>query len=290
MLQNDLCSVRAAELVHRAGTSWPPPEQGLWSPAGWHYPGGEPQGLYNPREQDSCGVSCVMDIDPEREASHETLELLLEAHECQEHRGACASDRRTGDGCGVNVWLPWSYFQTELADRGADVPEGTPIGVGMLFFPEEPHRVRALQQCAEAALREHFGEDVVYRWRVVSIESSKIGDHADRTRPAIYQLMVVRPDSCDGDEWHFEFKLFALKKYLEQQEVWIRNKAYICSFSCRQIVYKLLGTGGQLRAFYNDLRDPAFKIRGGIAHERFSTNTTSRWALAQPFSQMCHNG
>lgn len=65
---------------------------------------------------------------------------------------------------------------------------------------------------------------------------------------------------------------------------------YICSLSCRTLVYKGLFTGGQLADFYPDLRDPAFESAIAVFHERYATNTLPRWELAQPFRMLGHNG
>jgi len=42
--------------------------------------------------------------------------------------------------------------------------------------------------------------------------------------------------------------------------------------------------------FYCDLMNAAFKTTFAIYHRRFSTNTTPKWPLAQPFRVLGHNG
>lgn len=42
--------------------------------------------------------------------------------------------------------------------------------------------------------------------------------------------------------------------------------------------------------FYKDLRNTAFETAFAIYHRRFSTNTTPKWPLAQPFRILGHNG
>ena len=49
-------------------------------------------------------------------------------------------------------------------------------------------------------------------------------------------------------------------------------------------------TASQTSDFYWDLRNPLFKTRFGIFHQRFSTNTSSTWDKAQPFRMIAHNG
>ncbi|PZP13562.1 MAG: glutamate synthase large subunit, partial [Sphingomonas hengshuiensis] len=65
---------------------------------------------------------------------------------------------------------------------------------------------------------------------------------------------------------------------------------YICSLSCRSIIYKGLFLAQSLSTFYPDLRDPRFESRVAIFHQRYSTNTFPQWWLAQPFRCLAHNG
>ncbi|HEV3474502.1 MAG TPA: hypothetical protein VG602_03970, partial [Actinomycetota bacterium] len=55
-------------------------------------------------ERDACGIGFVADV--RGRASHALLETALEAFRRVRHRGAVASDARTGDGAGVLVPLP----------------------------------------------------------------------------------------------------------------------------------------------------------------------------------------
>jgi glutamate synthase (NADPH) large chain len=65
---------------------------------------------------------------------------------------------------------------------------------------------------------------------------------------------------------------------------------YICSLSCRSIIYKGLFLAESLSVFYPDLLDPRFESRFAIYHQRYSTNTFPQWWLAQPFRCLAHNG
>ncbi|MDY7022561.1 MAG: glutamate synthase large subunit, partial [Cyanobacteriota bacterium] len=77
---------------------------------------------------------------------------------------------------------------------------------------------------------------------------------------------------------------------LEKQGfVWGQN-VYICSFSCRTIVYKGMVRSAVLGEFYLDLTNPAYRSSFAAYHRRFSTNTMPRWPLAQPMRLLGHNG
>jgi glutamate synthase (NADPH/NADH) large chain len=45
-----------------------------------------------------------------------------------------------------------------------------------------------------------------------------------------------------------------------------------------------------IKSFYLDLQSSDFKISTCVFHQRFSTNTSPRWHLAQPFRLLAHNG
>ena len=65
---------------------------------------------------------------------------------------------------------------------------------------------------------------------------------------------------------------------------------YICSLSCRSVIYKGLFLAEQLTAFFPDLLDELFVSNFAIYHQRYSTNTFPLWWLAQPFRVLAHNG
>ena len=65
---------------------------------------------------------------------------------------------------------------------------------------------------------------------------------------------------------------------------------YICSLSCRSVVYKGMFLAEQLTSFYPDLLDDRFTSNFAIFHQRYSTNTFPTWDLAQPFRFLAHNG
>ncbi|HXW97456.1 MAG TPA: glutamate synthase large subunit, partial [Gemmatimonadales bacterium] len=65
---------------------------------------------------------------------------------------------------------------------------------------------------------------------------------------------------------------------------------FVCSLSCRTIVYKALLTGTQLPVFFPDLRYPEYESAVALFHQRYSTNTLPSWPLAQPFRMIAHNG
>ena len=67
-------------------------------------------------------------------------------------------------------------------------------------------------------------------------------------------------------------------------------RCYICSLSSLTVVYKGLLTPWQFPQFYEDLGDPLFATTFAVFHQRYSTNTSPSWHLAQPFRYSAHNG
>ena len=49
-------------------------------------------------------------------------------------------------------------------------------------------------------------------------------------------------------------------------------------------------TSDILDHFYLDLSNEFYIVKFALFHERFSTNTTSTWDMAQPFNFIAHNG
>jgi glutamate synthase (ferredoxin) len=120
-------------------------------------------------------------------------------------------------------------------------------------------------------------------WREVPVAPEALGDEARASRPAIVQLVLLRPDGPDEDE-------LELRAYRARRRTEAVAGAYVASLSFRTVTYKALCAADHLVDFYADLRDPAVAVPFGIFHQRFSTNTGPTWERAQPFRLLCHNG
>ena len=94
-----------------------------------------------------------------------------------------------------------------------------------------------------------------------------------------------------ADAAAFERDLYVIRRRIEKQAIAAQvGELYICSLSCRSIVYKGMFLAESLTNFYPDLLDPRFVSRFAIYHQRYSTNTFPTWRLAQPFRMLAHNG
>jgi len=112
---------------------------------------------------------------------------------------------------------------------------------------------------------------------------------ANQTRPEIEQILI----RCekDIDEEAFERELYIIRRRIEKAaSAGGIGELYLCSLSCRSIIYKGMMLAEQVAEFYPDLMDERFESAFAIYHQRYSTNTFPQWALAQPFRMLAHNG
>ena len=243
-------------------------------------------GLYDPGEEhDACGVGFVAAIDgrPRREV----VALAIEALKAVWHRGAVDADGKTGDGAGIHVEIPQGFFREHVKDTGHQPRPGV-IAVGMIFLPRTD--LDGQERCRSIVETEIFsGGYTIYGWRQVPITIDVIGDKANATRPEIEQIMIAGPQDVALED--FERDLYVLRRRIEKRVIAEQIKDfYICSLSCRSIIYKGMFLAEQLTAFYPDLIDERFASRFAIYHQRYSTNTFPTWHLAQPFRILAHNG
>jgi glutamate synthase (NADPH/NADH) large chain len=244
-------------------------------------------GMYRPEfEGDACGVGMVAATDGV--ASRRVVQSAIDALKAVWHRGAVDADGKTGDGAGLHVDLPVRFFDDAIAASGHRVLPNR-LAVGMIFLPrtdlgaQEACRTIVESEIIEAGY-------TIYGWRQVPVDVSVIGQKAQATRPEIEQIMIAGPNG-DQDEAEFEKHLYLVRRRIEKKVIAAQISGfYICSLSCRSIIYKGLFLAESLSDFYPDLRDARFESRVAIFHQRYSTNTFPQWWLAQPFRCLAHNG
>lgn len=260
-------------------------------PLKFGYP--EKTGLYDPAmEKDSCGVGLVANI--KGQPSHQ---IMLDAHHINSrmgHRGGCGFEANTGDGAGILVALPHSFFQKiAKLDLDAELPAAGGYAVGNIFLPQlEAERARC-RAVIDAIVAEE--NQVLVGWREVPVhaDAADVGPAARMAQPRIEQLFIAAADGISQES--FERALYIIRKRFTRQ---LRNdeslteakQLYVCSLSSKVIVYKGMLTPGQLFPFYKDLTNPDFETHMVMVHSRFSTNTFPSWDRAQPNRFMSHNG
>ena len=232
-------------------------------------------------ERDSCGVGFIASrgLPP----THGMTLKILECLSNLDHRGAKFADG-TGDGAGVLTEIPYELINAELKERDITLGKGKKIGLISCFF--EAKELNESKEIIEKKLSD-FKIDLLY-WRKVPTDKEILGTLAKKSKPAIFHAVI---SSEEKNEKIFEKTLYLFRKSLEKE---ISNHKFlnihINSCSSRTVVYKGLFTATQASDFYWDLRNPLFKTRFGIFHQRFSTNTSSTWDKAQPLRMLAHNG
>ncbi|HEX8382772.1 MAG TPA: glutamate synthase large subunit [Sphingomonas sp.] len=245
-------------------------------------------GMYRPdMESDACGVGLVAATDGR--PSRRVVQSAIDALKAVWHRGAVDADGKTGDGAGVHLDLPHRFFDDAVAASGHKVRPNR-LAVGQIFLPRTD--LGAQESCrtiVESAVIE--AGYTIYGWRQVPVDVSVIGTKAQTTRPEIEQLLIAGPLPHEEDAAEFEKTLYLVRRRIEKRVIAAQIQGfYICSLSCRSIVYKGLFLAESLSDFYPDLKDQRFESRVAIFHQRYSTNTFPQWWLAQPFRCLAHNG
>ncbi len=260
-------------------------ESGTGFVAAWHANARALAGSYDPSmEHDACGVGLVAALDGVRR--RDVVEAAIGALRAVWHRGAVDADGKTGDGAGIHLEIPQDFFADAIARTG-NAPVGSLIAVGQVFLPKTD--LAAQERCRQIVETEilAFGYGI-YGWRQVPIDTACIGEKANATRPEIEQIMIRQRGS---DEAEFERDLYVIRRRIEKQVIAAQiGEFYICSLSCRSLIYKGMFLAEHLTEFYPDLLDPRFVSRFAIYHQRYSTNTFPTWKLAQPFRAIAHNG
>ncbi|MBW4329988.1 glutamate synthase large subunit [Stakelama sp. CBK3Z-3] len=244
--------------------------------------------MYRPEfESDACGVGLVAATDGR--SSRRVVASAIDALRAVWHRGAVDADGKTGDGAGLHVDLPHRFFDDAIDQSGHKVLPNR-LAVGMIFLPRTD--LGAQESCRTIVESELINAGyTIYGWRQVPVDVSVIGRKAQETRPEIEQIMIAGPMPEDMDAAEFEKELYLVRRRIERRVIESQVQGfYICSLSCRSIIYKGLFLAESLSDFYPDLNDDRFESRVAIFHQRYSTNTFPQWWLAQPFRCIAHNG
>ena len=246
------------------------------------------QGMYDPQfEHDACGVGFVTNIKGKK--SHEIVQQAITVLANLDHRGAVGSEHNTGDGAGILIQMPDSFFRKVCPEAGIELPAPGHYGVAMLFTSPEATERSAARHLFQRIIAEEAMQ--VIGWRDVPTDNSSLGATAKAGEPLVRQIFFQRAASCP-DEDAFNRKLYVVQQRALHE---IRDKGvdpywYFASMSTRTVVYKGMLMPAQLDQYYPDLRDPAMETAIAVVHSRFSTNTFPSWDRAHPYHQLAHNG
>ena len=238
--------------------------------------------LYDPQmEHEACGVGAVIDL--RGQATHRTVSDALTIVERLAHRAGSDATGTTGDGVGILTRLPQGLFARWAAEVGVSLGGEGEYAVGMFFLSDDQIAVKNVCRIFDS-LAAAEGMDVL-AWRDVPCHPELLGALARRSMPRIRQCFLARPqDAAPGEP--FDRRLYILRRQFERQQ----TGAYVCSLSCRTVVYKGMMLVSQLRAFYDDLQSRDYASPLALVHSRFSTNTFPSWPKAHPQRLLLHNG
>ncbi|MBO6601768.1 MAG: glutamate synthase large subunit [Roseicyclus sp.] len=237
-------------------------------------------------EHSSCGVGLVVSVDGK--PSRKVVENGINALKAVWHRGAVDADGKTGDGAGIHVQIPVHFFYDQVRRTGHEPDMARLMAVGQVFLPRNDFG--AQETCRTIVESEVLRMGYyIYGWRHVPVDISVLGEKANATRPEIEQIIIS--NSKNVDEETFERELYVIRRRIEKAAAAAGvGQLYICSLSCRSIIYKGMMLAQDVAEFYPDLHDERFESAFAIYHQRYSTNTFPQWWLAQPFRMLAHNG
>jgi len=250
-------------------------------------------GLYDPSmEKDSCGVGFVANI--KGQPSHQIMLDAYHLNSRMDHRGGCGFEANTGDGAGILMALPHSFF-TKVAkeELGQNLPAAGQYAVGNIFLPQISTEQDLCRQTINDIVAQE-GQRLI-GWRPVPLDAdgADVGPAARMAQPQIEQLFIAAGPNLTTEE--FERKVYVIRKRFTHtlrgdSRLTEAKLLYACSLSTKVIVYKGMLTPGQLFPFYKDLTNTSFETHLAMVHSRFSTNTFPSWDRAQPNRFMSHNG
>src|SRR6266571_2501307 len=123
---------------------------------------------------------------------------------------------------------------TQIPHRLLGVGPVERVALGMFFLPQAAAARDVAIDLIETVLVS-LGMSVL-GWRVVPVNGDVLGPLAAASQPTILHV-------------------------------------FVCSLSCRTVVYKALLVGTELPGFYADLESPLFETGIAVFHQRYSTNT-----------------
>ncbi|MDG2394013.1 MAG: glutamate synthase large subunit [Thalassotalea sp.] len=237
--------------------------------------------LYDPNYQkDNCGFGLI--AHQQGDASHKLIKTAISALDRMQHRGGIAADGKTGDGCGLLMQKPDSFFRAIAAEKNWNL--GNKYAVGTVFLNTDPVQAELSKKILEQELEQETLE--VLGWREVPVDVNVLGPIAKGNLPSIEQVFVNGPSGWLNKD--IERRLYMARRRAEKRIT--DERFYVASLSCLVTIYKGLVMPADLPNFYLDLADIRMQSAICVFHQRFSTNTSPQWHLAQPFRYLAHNG
>ncbi len=232
----------------------------------------------------ACGVGILVDLNGAK--THGLIEQAMQILRNIDHRGARGAEEHTGDGAGLMIQKPHSFFREVVPN----LPDHDQYGVGQIFLPKDLWKQIELKKLInKICVAEGFN---VIHWREVPANNEGLGRTALQSEPSIFQFFVeLRKQSTVKS---LDEKIYVLRRLVEKavakSGLAKGDLFYICSFDRRRLVYKGLLTCAQVGTYFPDLTDKRMRTALVLMHSRFGTNTLGAWDLAHPYRVTVHNG
>jgi glutamate synthase domain-containing protein 2/glutamate synthase domain-containing protein 1/glutamate synthase domain-containing protein 3 len=227
-------------------------------------------------DHDACGVGFI--AHSRGRAGRDIVAHGLAALRRLTHRGAEASLGAV-DGCGVLTAIPWTWIGDAFGGR---LPAARTRGLGMVFV--HPSDRLPAAEIVERELRLSGARSI--DWRIVPTDRAAVLRAQRETTPTVLQVV----GGFDDGRQATDAALYRARLRIERIARTAGVRLTIVSLSTRTVVHKALVTPDALDRFFPDLADARFVSPFITFHQRFSTNTSADWALAQPFRTLAHNG
>lgn len=227
------------------------------------------------REHDSCGIFAR--VEKSGVANRTPVTSGLEALKALSHRAGYVQGE--GDGCGLLLDIPRALWRRWLTESGqsaavADLADDERFFVLHLLLDRatSSHLLDAVAQELK-----HAGFKVLLT-RADVANADALGPLGRRENPVFAQVAGLAPAPDD-------IAVMDTVTALEQHK-----GMHVSSFSRSTCVYKVVGDGDTLGAFYPELQEDDCQSTFVIAHTRYSTNTSTTFFRVQPFGLLGHNG
>src|SRR5580704_13308955 len=135
-------------------------------------------------EKDSCGFGLIASLDDR--ASHWVLQTAISSLNRLTHRGAIATDGKTGDGCGLLIKQPTAFLRAVAQDAGLRL---APLfAAGLVFLNRDAPKAALARKILTEQLQLEKLE--VAGFRSTPTDPSACGSEALKTLPLIEQVFV----------------------------------------------------------------------------------------------------
>lgn len=231
---------------------------------------------YRNAEHDACGIVSVM--EKRKIATKENIDLCIQSLVKMNHRAGFINGE--GDGIGIHIDIPKTLWNEKLKSSGYNptIVDHPHFIVGH-FFLNKKEDITVLKDYIRTQLN-NKNFTIIFESDDVT-NSDALGPLGKQEEPLFWQVALI----AENEITNIEQTLFSVTIKIEENEA-----IHVASLSRNHVVYKVLGAGDTLVAYYNDLQHPLIASTMTLGHNRYSTNTLSNFFRVQPFSILGHNG